>query len=159
VDQNQNRNRGGRLTKKNFYHQKLYSEAEVLDIPEETGVITIGYSNETFGKFGEYGLEPVTSRVYVIYNAMMDDFTKDTVMIEQPTFVNIDGQKAGTFVLAQKDKYEENAINWGVQMWLVYFGNKSWLISFNAPTTMFDSPKNVEILDNFIKSIKFLGLK
>jgi hypothetical protein len=90
---------------------------------------------------------------------MMDDFTKDTVMIEQPTFVNIDGQKAGTFVLAQKDKYEENAINWGVQMWLVYFGNKSWLISFNAPTTMFDSPKNVEILDNFIKSIKFLGLK
>jgi hypothetical protein len=124
----------------------------------DTGLITISYSNATFGKFGEYGIEPVTTRVYVIYNAMMGDYNKETQEIEQPSFVNIDGQKAGTFILAQKNKYDENAINMGVQIWLVYSGNKSWFIAFTAPTNIFDSSKDTEIRDHFIKSIKFPGI-
>ena len=35
VDQNLYGNRDGHPSKKNFYHEKLYSETEILDIPEE----------------------------------------------------------------------------------------------------------------------------
>jgi hypothetical protein len=43
------------------------------------------------------------------------------------------------------------------QVWVVYVGDHGYLISFGSTTDQFDSPKNVEIRDHFIKSIKFLG--
>jgi hypothetical protein len=88
---------------------------------------------------------------------MLGNYEKETRSIEEPSFVTIGGEKAGTFLIAQKDKFNENATDWGTQVWLVYSGNNNYFITFSSPTSMFDSPQKVEIRDNFIKSIKFLG--
>lgn len=78
-------------------------------------------------------------------------------VIEQRIFLTIDGQKAGTFVYTFKDKYEDSAWTLGSQIWLVYVGDHAYEISFTERTDEFDSPENIQIRDQFIKSINFLG--
>ncbi len=50
------------------------------------------------------------------------------------------------------------SIKWAQQIWLVKTSNGGYLISNMATTDIFDSPEPTEIRNNFIKSIKFLGL-
>jgi hypothetical protein len=86
------------------------------------------------------------------------DYTKEQKVIEDPTFLTIDGQEAATFLFTSKDKYDDNAITIGDQAWLVNNIDHSYVISFLAPPTSFDSPENTQIRDRFIKSINFLGV-
>ena len=39
----------------------------------------------------------------------------------------------------------------------MFVGSRNYKINFISTQDMFDSPENIEILDHFIKSIKFLG--
>lgn len=45
-----------------------------------------------------------------------------------------------------------------MQLWIMFVGSRSYEINFVSTQDMFDSPENIEILDYFIKSIKFLGV-
>jgi hypothetical protein len=122
---------------------------------DNTGLIQIQRQNDTVRGFGSADF---TTAFYKLFkDAISYDYGKDYNIIEQPSFTNIDGQKAGTFLYTQKDKYEDNAEPWGIQYWFVYVGDQGYLITFNSPTRMFDNPENTEIRDHFIKSIKFLG--
>lgn len=47
-------------------------------------------------------------------NSISGDYSYEHRVIEQRTFLTIDGQKAGTFVYTFKDKYEDNAWTWGI---------------------------------------------
>ena len=44
-----------------------------------------------------------------------------------------------------------------MQLWIMFVGSRSYKINFISTQDMFDSTENIEILDHFIKSIKFLG--
>lgn len=119
------------------------------------GLISIGWDNDTVRGFGSADF---TTAFYDTFRSLISsDYSKEYGIIEQPSFINIDGQKVGTFLFTQKDKYEEDAQTYGSQIWLVYVGDHGYLMSFTAPTRIFDSPENIEIRDHFIKSIKFLG--
>ena len=119
----------------------------------DIALITIGYIKETLDNFDS---DTVTRKTNAYHTEMLGNYEKETRSIEEPSFVTIDGVKAGTFVIAEKDRFDEDSIDWGIQAWLVYFANKSYFITFSSPTSMFDSQQKTEVRDNFIKSIKFL---
>jgi hypothetical protein len=120
-----------------------------------------GFSLITVGRLDDLtstsGSNDLITGFYDFYKQAISDYTKEISVIEQPSFINIDGQKAGTFLITQKDKYEDTALRLANQLWVVYVGDHGYLISFASPTDQFDSPKNAKIRDDFIKSIKFLG--
>ena len=119
------------------------------------GAIYIGYGDDLRSSFGS---PDFTSAFYKLFKEEISrDYSKEYNIIEKPSFPTIDGQKAGTFLVSSKDKYEDNPSTWGTQMWLVYVGDHGYLITFFTTTDVFDNPENVQVRDHFIKSIKFLG--
>jgi len=121
--------------------------------PPGFSLITIGRVDDLISEFGSKDL---ITGFYDIYKQTISDYTKEISVIEQPSFINIDGQKAGTFLITLKDKYEDNALRLANQLWVVYVGDHGYLISFGSTTDQIDSPKNVKIRDDFIKSIRFI---
>jgi len=113
------------------------------------------YSDDLISSFGSRDL---ISAVYDSFKTSIDDYSYDYTIVEQPAFnTTIDGKKAGTFLYAWKDKYEDYAQRWGTQDWIVFDGSRGYLISYIAPASEFDNPENTIIRDQFIKSIKFPG--
>jgi hypothetical protein len=105
-----------------------------------------------------FGSPDLTTGVYDSFKKSIDDYSYDYDIIEQPTFTSsIDAQRAGTYVYAFKEKYEDYAQRWGSQNWIVFVGDTGYYISFNALASQFDSPENTQIRNQLIKSIKFLG--
>lgn len=98
--------------------------------------------------------EPVSdfqTMFYQLYKSSITvDYSKELKVIEQPSFMTIDGQRAGTYLYTTQDKYEEFASKVAAQYWII-------LVGFDAISNVFDDPQNTEIRDHFIKSIKFLG--
>ncbi len=88
--------------------------------------------------------------------AIEDSYLTENEIIEDPSYLIIDGQGAGTFVHAWKDKLENFPIRYAAQTWNVFANNHYYVISFSSTTDVFDSPENIQIRDQFIKSIKFL---
>jgi hypothetical protein len=75
--------------------------------------------------------------------------------IETPSYLTIDGKKAGTFLLSLiLDKSGEEAAQ---QFWLVSLGDRIFQIINLGLTSNFDNPENKEIRNHFINSINFLG--
>jgi hypothetical protein len=120
------------------------------------GVIFIGYDEDLRVGFGS---TEFTTAFYKLFKDSINyDYSKEYRVIEQPSFLTVDGQKIGTFLFTSKDKYEDYASTWGTQDWFVFVGTHGYLITFFATTDTFDSPENIAIRDKFINSIKFLGL-
>jgi hypothetical protein len=118
------------------------------------GFLGIGYEDDLIRGFGTSDLQSATS---AFLNYMTSDYSKEYRTIEAPSFVNIDGQKTGTFLFTTEDKYETNPLPIAMQVWLVYVGSHGYNINFMATTDTFDSTQNIEIRDHLIKSLKFLG--
>jgi hypothetical protein len=119
-----------------------------------SGFISIQYLNSS--TIQDLGLQRA---VYEFFKSSIDsDYGKEYKVIEQPSFVTIDKQKAGTYLYTHKDKYEEFATKWASQIWIVYAGNHGYLLSFMTSTNQFDTPEMKQIRDQFLKSIKFLGV-
>ena len=101
-----------------------------------------------------------TAGIAAVVNVMVDetrnDFSKEIRIIEDPTFLSINGKQAGTFLYTSKDKYDTEALTWGQQIWTVNLVTHGYFITFMATPDRFDSPENIQIRDQFIKSIKFL---
>jgi hypothetical protein len=91
--------------------------------------------------------------VNVLFNDSINDYTHEYTSIEDPSFLSIDGKKVGTFVFSVQDKYDTNALKWAEQTWIINAVDHGYFISFVAPPQEFDSPGNVGIRDQFIKSI------
>lgn len=122
---------------------------------DNTGLITVGYNTDLISG---YGSEDFLTAFYQTYKDLISlDYSNEYRVIEQPSFINVDNQKVGTFLYTYKDKYEDNPITFANQIWMAYVGDAGYMLSFFSPTTSFDSPENMEIRDRFIKSIKFLS--
>lgn len=104
-----------------------------------------------------FGTSDLQSAVVDFHDGITSGFEFDYRTIESPTFLNIDGQRSGTFLYTFKDKYETNPITGAVQNWITFVGDRGYLFDFIGNPETFDSPENTEIRDHFIKSIKFLG--
>ena len=119
-------------------------------------LITVGRLDNLITEFGSMDL---MTGFYDLYKQAIGDYSKEISVIEQPSFINIDGQKAGTFLYTQKDKYDDNALRLANQIWVVYAGDHGYLVSFASTPDQFDNEKNVKIRDEFISSIRLLGLE
>lgn len=118
------------------------------------GLILMQYLNLT-----EISTSDFQTLFYQLYkSSITGDYSKEIKVIEQPSFMTIDGQKAGTYLYTSKDKYEEFATRVAGQYWIISVANRGYLFAFDAATNVFDYPQNKEIRDHFIKSIKFLGI-
>ena len=141
-------------------HEKTgrFDEGSDLEIKNPAlggGFILVQYGDDPTVDFGS---RDFTTALYDMFKSSISgDYSYEYRVIEQPTFLTIDGQNAGTFLYTFKDKYEDNAWTWGSQVWLVYVGDHAYMISFTERTDDFDSPENIQIRDQFIKSINFLG--
>ena len=123
--------------------------------PSLNPFILIAYSDDLITGFGSRDL---TTAVYDSFKDTVGDYSYDYDIVEQPSFNStIDGHITGTWVYAWKDKYEDSALRWGTQQWIVFDGDRGYLIGFNGFADSFDSPENTQIRDQFVKSINFLG--
>jgi hypothetical protein len=131
------------------------SDLKIIDPVSFRPFILIQHSNDPITDFGSKDVRSATFETFK--TALTGDYKNDHKVIEQPSFLTLDGQKAGTFLYTSKDKYDDNAWTWGTQVWLVYVGGHAYLVSYSERTDSFDSPENTQIRDHFIKSINFLG--
>lgn len=131
---------------------------EGADIAVESPTISDGFImiqsvNSTGGSGSAF-----KSQVYNLFkDAVSGDYSKETAVIEKPSFMTIDNQQAGTYLLTSKDKYEESAYKWADQIWIVSMPSHGYIIRLTSIVDVFDNPTTTEIRDHFIKSIKFLS--
>jgi len=119
-----------------------------------SGSIGIGYADDLNRGYGSSDLQ---TAVIEFFKGMTSDYSKEQRTIEAPSFISIDGYRAGTFLFTSKDKYETNSPEIAMQIWMIFVGSHGYDINFLATTDNYDSPENIEIRDHFIKSIKFTG--
>jgi len=93
-----------------------------------------------------------------LHKGIVSGFEYDYRTVEPPSFLEIDGQRAGTFLITFKQKYETDPIVGASQWWITYLGNHGYTFNFISSPDTFDSADYTEIRDHFIKSIKFLGV-
>jgi hypothetical protein len=134
-----------------------FDESPEITLSATVGVtlITISYAPDSPPLHSPDTFSTLVNEVFKRYSG--DDFNREYKTIENPTFTTIDGKQTGTFVFTSKEKYDVDAIAFGDQVWMVNNLNHGYVISFLANTDSFDSPENIQIRDQFIKSIKFLG--
>ena len=95
---------------------------------DNPGLITVGFNTDLIGGFGSTDF--ITAFYGTFKDAISSDYSKEYRVVEQPSFVNIDGVKTGTFLYSYKDKYEDYPVTSGNQIWMTYVGNAGYLISF-----------------------------
>lgn len=132
---------------------------EGTDIQINSPTISDGYILiQSMNRSAFQGMD-IREAVYELFKeSITGDYSNEYKVIEQPTFSNIDNQTTGTWLFTSKDKYEENALKWATQRWLVKTPDNGYLIGFSSTPDVFDSPAATEVRDRFLKSIKFLGI-
>jgi hypothetical protein len=130
---------------------------EGADIAVDSPTISDGFIIiESVNATGGSGLA-FKSHVYSLFKSAVTDYTKELAVIEKPSFMTIDNQQAGTYLLTNKDKYDESASKWADQTWIVTMPHHGYVITLASVVDVFDSPITTEIRNHFIKSIKFLS--
>jgi hypothetical protein len=125
------------------------TDISVRTFTNPAGLIMFQYINAT--DEGDF-----TELFYRAYKqAISSDYSKEYKVIEQPSFLTIDGHKAGTYLYTTKDKYEDDAVTMARQDWIVTAGDHFYLILFGALPNVFDTPELTEVRDHLIKSIHF----
>lgn len=109
----------------------------------KANLISEGLNWDTINKFS---LEQATN-----------SFENEYTTIEEPSVIKINNHDAGTYVYSWKEKYNDDALLWGVQHWSVFIGDHGYVLTFMTLGKNFDSPENTEIRNKFIDSIQFLG--
>lgn len=132
---------------------------EGVDIQLNSPTISGGFILMQYLNKSSFQGKDFRSSVYSIFkDSITTDYSNEYKVIEQPSFGAIDNQQSGTFLYTRKDKYEDNALRWADQRWLVETPDNGYLISFSSTPDVFDSPTTTEVRDHFIKSINFLGI-
>ncbi len=82
----------------------------------------------------------------------------ESMIIQKPTYMTIDGKQAGTFMFASKPEMKMGYSNTGtleLQVWVALTKDFAYFISFLTSSASFNNPENIQIRDQFIKSIDF----
>jgi hypothetical protein len=132
------------------------SEIDISNKKIGTGEIAIHYYNDLLKSFNTTNFDHLFSDLYKERSTDNNRYEYRTV--EPPSFLNIDGQKTGSFVIVFKQKAEVDPIGVEVQYWITFVGKTGYVVEFLSTPENFNTSENVEIRDRFIKSIDFIGL-
>ena len=131
-----------------------------VDIKIEPSSVLKGYFTIIFGDddlVTDFGASNLEAAVYKFLEGQTRG-SYDVKIIEKPSFITIDNQKTGTYLITLEEKYEKYPTKLASQHWLTFVGERGYLIGNTALTSNFDTPENTEIRDHIIKSIKFLDV-
>ena len=132
------------------------SEIDISNKKIGTGEIAIHYYNDLLKSFNTTNFDHLFSDLYKERSTDNNRYEYRTV--EPPSFLNVDGQKTGSFVIIFKQKAEVDPIGVEVQYWITFVGNTGYVVEFLSTPENFNTSENIEIRDRFIKSINFIGL-
>lgn len=133
-------------------------EGAQIDISNKkiaAGKLRIHFYDDLLESFGTSNLDAAFTKFYSVTTT--DDNEYEFKIIESPSFVTIDNQRTGSFLLMFKQKNEVDPITGAVKYWITFVGNSGYKMEFMAIPENFDTPDNIEIRDQFIESIVFLG--
>lgn len=133
-------------------------EGSQIDISNKkiaAGKLRIHFYDDLLESFGTTNLDAAFTKFYSATTT--DDNEYEFKIIESPSFVTIDNQRTGSFLLMFKQKNEVDPITGAVKYWITFVDNGGYKMEFMATPENFDTPDNIEIRDQFIESIVFLG--
>lgn len=116
--------------------------------------IGIMYFSDSVDGFGTTDLNSAISSW--VNTMQLADYTNEYRTVESPSFMNIDGKRTGTVVYTSKERYGTYPLTMASQTWITFVGTGGYMIGFITSADTFDSPENIEVRDQFIKSIHFL---
>jgi hypothetical protein len=131
------------------------SEIDITNKKIAAGKLRIHFYNDLLEGFGSTNLDAAFTKFYSAITT--DDNEYEFKIIESPSFGSVDSQPTGSFVMTFKQKNEIDPITGAVKYWITFVGNSGYKMEFMATPENFDTPDNIEIRDQFIESIIFLG--
>ena len=135
-----------------------FDEGSEIDISNKKiaeGKLRIHFYNDLLEGFGSTNLDTVFTKFFTATTT--DDYEYEYKIIESPSFVSIDSQRTGSFLMTFKQKNEIDPISGAVKYWMTFVGKSGYKMEFMATPENFNSPDNIQIRDKFIESIVFLG--
>jgi hypothetical protein len=132
------------------------SEIDISNKKIGTGEIAIHYYHDLLKSFNTTNFDYLFSDFYKERSTGNLRYEYSTV--ERPFFLNLDGQKTGSFLIISKQKGEIDPIGVEVKYWITIVGNTDYIVEFLSTPENFNTSENVEIRDRFIQSINFIGL-
>lgn len=131
------------------------AEIDISNKKIAAGKLRIHFYDDLLESFGTTNLDAAFTKFYSATTA--DDNEYEFKIIESPSFGSVDSQRTGSFLMTFKQKNEIDPITGAVKYWITFAGNSGYKIEFMATPENFDTPDNIEIRDQFIESIIFLG--
>lgn len=131
------------------------AEIDISNKKIAAGKLRIHFYDDLLESFGTTNLDAAFTKFYSATTT--DDNEYEFKIIESPSFGSVDSQRTGSFLLMFKQKNEIDPITGAVKYWITFAGNSGYKMEFMATPENFDTPDNIEIRDQFIESIIFLG--
>ena len=131
------------------------SEIDISNKKIAAGKLRIHFYDDLLESFGTTNLDAAFTKFYSATTT--DDNEYEFKIIESPSFGSVDSQRTGSFVMTFKQKNEIDPITGAVKYWITFAGNSGYKMEFMATPENFDTADNIEIRDQFIESIIFLG--
>ena len=131
------------------------AEIDISNKKIAAGKLRIHFYDDLLERFGTTNLDAAFTKFYSATTT--DDNEYEFKIIESPSFGSVDSQRTGSFLMTFKQKNEIDPITGAVKYWITFAGNSGYKIEFMATPENFDTPDNIEIRDQFIESIIFLG--
>ena len=131
------------------------AEIDISNKKIAAGKLRIHFYDDLLESFGTTNLDAAFTKFYSATTT--DDNEYEFKIIESPSFGSVDSQRTGSFVMTFEQKNEIDPITGAVKYWITFVGNSGYKMEFMATPENFDTPDNIEIRDQFIESIIFLG--
>ncbi len=131
------------------------AEIDISNKKIAAGKLRIHFYYDLLERFGTTNLDAAFTKFYSATTT--DDNEYEFKIIESPSFGSVDSQRTGSFLMTFKQKNEIDPITGAVKYWITFVGNSGYKMEFMATPENFDTPDNIEIRDQFIESIIFLG--
>jgi hypothetical protein len=131
------------------------AEIDISNKKIAAGKLRIHFYYDLLESFGTTNLDAAFTKFYSSTTTYDNEY--ELKIIESPSFVTINSQRTGSFLLMFKQKNEIDPITGAVKYWITFVGNSGYKMEFMATPENFDTPDNIEIRDQFIESIIFLG--
>ena len=131
------------------------AEIDISNKKIAAGKLRIHFYDDLLESFGTTNLDAAFTKFYSATTT--DDNEYEFKIIESPSFGSVDSQRTGSFLMTFKQKNEIDPITGAVKYWITFAGNSGYKMEFMATPENFDTPDNIEIRDQFIESIIFLG--
>ena len=148
------------------YPYKWIQSEKLTDKENGPDVWVTNYSNKssavfwiTGGNDSHLGSDLQTGIKNLNFTLMKKYANQSYRTIEPPAISTIDGKIAATFMHSFVESLDGVNIEEVQQIWLVYVGDRDYyLIGFKAPSQLFAGVENSQARNDFIKSLKFLGI-